>query len=57
MTVHEIVEVLSKFPTESDVEVLYPEDNYGVDAGVCIDEIAYITGTRKVKDGVYIKLG
>lgn len=57
MTVQEIIKVLSKFPEDEEVAVLYPEDNYGDDIGVTIDEIAYITGTKSVRNGVYIKLG
>lgn len=56
MTVHEVINVLSKFPGDEEVSVLYPEDNYGDAVGVTIDEIAYITGTKTVKNGVYIKL-
>ena len=54
---HEVINVLSKFPDDEEVSVLYPEDNYGDDAGVAIDEVAYITGTKNVRNGVYIKLG
>ena len=57
MTVHEVINVLSKFPDDEEVSVLYPEDNYGDDVGVIICEVAYITGTKNVKNGVYIKLG
>lgn len=57
MTVHEVINVLSKFPDDEEVSVLYPEDSYGDDVGVTIDEVAYITGTKNVKNGVYIKLG
>lgn len=57
MTVHEVINVLSKFSDDEEVSVLYPEDSYGDDVGVTIDEVAYITGTKNVKNGVYIKLG
>lgn len=57
MTVHEVINILSKFPDDEVVSVLYPEDNYGDDIGVTIDEVAYITGTKNVRNGVYIKLG
>ena len=57
MTVNELKKVLEKFPEDEEVTVLYPEDNYGDEVGVTIDEIAYITGTKSVKNGVYIKLG
>lgn len=57
MTVHEIINILSKFPDDEEISVLYPEDKYGEDVGVTIDEVAYITGTKNVKNGVYIKLG
>lgn len=57
MTVHEIINILSKFPDDEEVSVLYSEDNYGDDVGVTIDEVAYITGTKNVRNGVYIKLG
>ena len=49
--------VLERFPDDEEVSVLYPEDSYGDDVGVTIDEVAYITGTKNVKNGVYIKLG
>ena len=57
MTVHEVINVLSKFPDDEEVTVLYHDDNYGDDVGVTIDEVAYITGTKNVRNGVYIKLG
>lgn len=57
MTVSEFKKILEKFPEDEVVTVLYPEENYGVDTGVIIDEVAYITGTKSVKSGVYIKLG
>ena len=57
MTVNELKKVLEKFPEDEDVTVLYPEDSYGDDTGVTIDEVAYITGTKRVRNGVYIKLG
>lgn len=57
MTVNELKKVLEKFPEDEEVTVLYPEDNYGDDTGVTIDEVAYITGTKSVRNGVYIKLG
>lgn len=57
MTVLDVINVLSKFPDDEEISVLYPDDNYGDDVGVTIGEIAYITGTKNVKNGVYIKLG
>ena len=57
MTVNELKKVLEKFPEDEDVTVLYPGESYGDDAGVTIDEVAYITGTKSVRNGVYIKLG
>ena len=57
MTVSELKKVLEKFPEDEVVTVLYPEDNYGDDTGAAIDEVAYITGTKSVRSGVYIKLG
>ena len=56
MTVSELKKVLEKSPEDEVVTVLYPDDNYGDDTGVTIDEVAYITGTKSVKSGVYIKL-
>lgn len=56
MTVQELKKVLEKFPDDEEVSVLYSEDNYGVEVGVTISEIAYITGTKSVRNGVYIKL-
>ncbi len=57
MIVSELKKVLEKFPEDEEVTVLYSDDNYGDDTGVTIDEVAYITGTKRVKSGVYIKLG
>ena len=57
MTVNELKKVLEKFPEDEVVTALYPEDNYGIDTGVIINEVAYITGTKSVRSGVYIKLG
>mgnify|MGYP004485799997 FL=1 len=57
MTVSELKKVLEKFPEDEVVTVLYPEEKYGDDTGVTIDEVAYITGTKSVRSGVYIKLG
>lgn len=57
MTVREMITVLNKFPEDEEIAVLYPEDSYGEEIGVTIDEVAYITGTKTVKNGVYIKLG
>ena len=56
MTVNKMIKVLSKFPEDEEISVLYPEDRYGDDTGVTINEVAYITGTKSVKNGVYIKL-
>ena len=56
MTVQELKKVLEKFPDDEEVSVLYSEDHYGDEAGVTISEIAYITGTKSVRNGVYIKL-
>lgn len=57
MTVKELKAVFKKFPEDEEVTVLYSDDNYGDDTGVTIDEVVYITGTKRVKSGVYIKLG
>ena len=57
MKVYELIEVLLKCPGDEEISILYPEDNYGADDGVQIDEVAYLTGTKRVKNGVYIKLG
>lgn len=57
MTVLELIKFLGKCPKDEEVSILYPEDNYGDDTGVAIDEAAYITGTNRVKHGVYIRLG
>ena len=56
MTVHELKNILEKFPEDEEIGILYPEDNYGDDSGVPISEVAYITGTKSVRSGVYIKL-
>ncbi len=57
MTVSDMMKVLTNFPEDEELSVLYPEDNYGDDIGVEISEVAYITGTKSVRSGVYIKLG
>ena len=57
MIVAELIKFLTTCPEDEEVSILYPEDNYGDDTGVAIDEVAYITGTKRVKHGVYIKLG
>lgn len=57
MKVIDVIQTLQKFPEDEDVSILYPEDNYGEDIGVAIAEIAYITGSKSIKTGVYIKLG
>lgn len=57
MTVAELTKFLSNCPEDEEISILYPEDSYGDDTGVVIDEVAYITGTSRVKHGVYIKLG
>lgn len=57
MTVNELKKVLEKFPEDEEVTILYPEDSYGDDGGAIISEVAYITGTKSVRSGVYIKLG
>lgn len=56
MTVNELKKVLEKFPEDEIVTILYPDDSYGEDDGVIISEVAYITGTKSVRSGVYIKL-
>lgn len=55
MTVNELKKVLEKFPGDEEITILYPDDNYGDDIGVPISEVAYITGTKSVRSGVYIK--
>lgn len=57
MTVAELKKFLTACPNDEEVSILYPEDSYGDDTGVVIDEVAYIKGTNRVKHGVYIKLG
>lgn len=56
MTVNDLKKCLEKFPDGEEVTVLYPEDHYGDDDGVSIGEVAYITGTKSVRSGVYIRL-
>lgn len=56
MTVAALIEFLKSCPENEEVSILYPEDHYGDDDGVAIDEVVYITGTSKVKHGVYIKI-
>lgn len=56
MLVSELIKVLSEFPQDEEVTVLYPGDSYGEDIGVTISGVAYITGTNRIRKGVYIKL-
>ena len=57
MTVNNLKKCLEKFPDDEEVTILYPDDNYGDNSGEIISEVAYITGTKTVRSGVYIKLG
>ena len=57
MTVNDLKKCLGKFPNDEEVTILYPEEHYGDDSGVIISEVAYITGTKTVRSGVYIRLG
>ena len=57
MTVKEMINVLSKFPEDEEIFVLFLEDSYGEDRGASISEVAYITGTKNVRNGVFIKRG
>lgn len=59
MKVKEMVEILSQFPDNEIVTVIYPEDNYGEESGVIIDEVTYIKSSSKdnAKNGVFIRLG
>ena len=56
MTVNELKRILEKFPEDEEITILQPEENYGDDSGVPISEVAYITGTKSVRSGVYIRL-
>ena len=56
MTVGELKKILEKFPEDEVVTVLYSEESYGDDEGITIAEVAYITGTKSVRSGVYIRL-
>lgn len=57
MKVKDMLSILSEFPAEEDVTVIYPEDHYGEELGVIIDEIAYLKSSSKGKNGVFIRLG
>ena len=56
MTVNELKNILEKFPKDEVIHVLLPGAYFGTDTGVIFDEVAYITGTKNVRSGVYIKL-
>ncbi len=56
MTVKEMVDILNTFPCDTEVAVIYPDDIYGEEGGVPIDEITYLTSTsrERAKNGVFI---
>lgn len=58
MTVKEMVDILNTFPCDTEVAVIYPDDIYGEEGGVPIDEITYLTNTsrERAKNGVFIRL-
>lgn len=56
MKVKEMLEILSELPAEEDVAVIYPEDHYGEDMGVEIEEITYIKSSGKRRNGVFIRM-
>lgn len=58
MTVKEMVDILNTFPCDTEVAVIYPDDIYGEEGGVLIDEITYLTSTsrERAKNGVFIRL-
>lgn len=58
MTVKEMVDILNTFPCDTEVAVIYPDDIYGEEGGVSIDEITYLTSTsrERAKNGVFIRL-
>lgn len=56
MKVKDMIAILSEFPEDEDITVIYPEDHYGEDIGVIIDEITYLKSSSKGKNGVFIRL-
>ena len=59
MKVKEMLEILNSVPEEANVSIIYPEDYYGEESGVRVDEIMYLKSSSadSKKIGVFIKIG
>lgn len=57
MKVKDMLAILSEFPADEEILVIYPEDHYGEDSGVSIDEITYLKSSDSRINGVFIRLG
>ena len=59
MKVKEMLEILNSVPEEANVSIIYPEDYYGEESGVHVDEIMYLKSSSAdiKKNGVFIKIG
>ena len=47
MKVKEMLEILNSVPEEANVSIIYPEDCYGEESGVRIDEIMYLKSSSE----------
>lgn len=57
MKVKDMLAILSELPADEEILVIYPEDHYGEDSGVVIDEVAYLKSSNSRINGVFIRLG
>lgn len=57
MKVRDMLAILNEFPADEEILVIYPEDHYGEDNGVVIDEVAYLKSSDSRINGVFIRLG
>lgn len=57
MKVKDMLAILSEFPADEEISVIYPEDHYGEDNGVDIDEVTYLKSSDSRINGVFIRLG
>lgn len=59
MKVKDMLAILSEFPADEEITILYPEDHYGEEGGIIIDEVTYLKSSSKseAKNGVFIRLG
>lgn len=57
MKVKDMLAILSEFPADEEISVIYPEDHYGEDNGVDIDEVTYLKSSNSRVSGVFMRLG